>query len=95
MATFDELAKKIKTCKTKAELDDLRLPLVRFVPEGGDVQDFYKLQKMFRAQKVVSTHSGGRLSLQGSYSVNELSAIVEAAQQTLAPDAVPAGDTAQ
>jgi len=80
MATFDELARKIKACKTKAELDELRLPIVQFVPEGGEVEDFYKLQKMFRAQKVVATHSGGRLSLQGSYSADELSAIVDAAK---------------
>jgi hypothetical protein len=55
MATFDELKKKIKACKTHAELDELRLPLVRFVPEGGEVDDFYKLQKMFRSQKVVAS----------------------------------------
>lgn len=52
MATFDELKQKVKACKSKAELDDMRLPLVQFVPQGGSVEDFYKLQKMFKTQKI-------------------------------------------
>ena len=49
--TFDELKQGIKACKTKDELDEMRLPIVRFVPDGGSTDDFYKLQKIFRTQK--------------------------------------------
>ncbi len=48
---FNELSENIRKCKNKIELDDMRMPLVRFVPNGGSVDDFYKLQKLFRKQK--------------------------------------------
>ncbi len=48
---FDKLLEGILKCKTKDELDEMRMPLVRFVPSGGSVDDFYKLQKKFRTQK--------------------------------------------
>ena len=50
---FNELELKIRTCKTKEELDDLRMLLVEFVPKKrGSVDEFYKLQKTFRTQKI-------------------------------------------
>ena len=51
MAIFDKLKNGIRKCKTKQDLDEMRLPLVRFVPNGGTVEGFYKLQKLFRTQK--------------------------------------------
>jgi hypothetical protein len=52
MITFDVLKQAIKNCKTKIELDNLRLSILEFVPLGGTVDDFYKLQKLFRTQKI-------------------------------------------
>lgn len=50
---FKEMKSKIRNCKTKSELDDLRMPMVEFVPKKhGNVEEFYKLQKTFRTQKI-------------------------------------------
>lgn len=51
MATFEELKENIRKCKTKQELDEMRMPLVKFPKNDGTVEDFYKLQKIFRTQK--------------------------------------------
>ena len=52
--SFEELKLKIKSCKTRKELDNLRLPLLKFVDDGGAVDEFYKLQKMFITRKRVT-----------------------------------------
>ena len=49
--TFKELKEKIKACKTRKELDALRPEMLVFVPNGGDVNDFEKLQRIFHNQK--------------------------------------------
>ena len=51
MPNFEELKQSIRECKTKQELDEMRLPLVRHPKNGGTVDEFYKLQKLFRTQK--------------------------------------------
>ena len=51
MASYEELKQSIRGCKTKQELDNMRLPLVQHPKSGGTVEEFYKLQKLFRTQK--------------------------------------------
>ena len=51
MPSFEELKQSIRECKTKSELDELRLPLVQHPKSDGTVNEFYKLQKLFRTQK--------------------------------------------
>jgi hypothetical protein len=51
MTSFEELRQSIRGCKTKQELDEMRLPLVRHPKSGGTIDEFYKLQKVFRTQK--------------------------------------------
>lgn len=48
---FEKLKQNIRKCKTKQELDETRIPLVQFPMNGGTVEGFYKLQKLFRTQK--------------------------------------------
>ncbi len=51
MPRFEELRQSIRECRTKQELDEIRLPLVQHPKKGGTVDEFYKLQKLFRTQK--------------------------------------------
>lgn len=52
MANFEELKQSIRKCKNKQELDEMRLPLIQFPNKnGGTVEGFHKLQKLFRTQK--------------------------------------------
>ena len=51
MPSFEELKQSIRECITKQELDQMRLPLVQHPKSGGTVDEFYKLQKLFRTQK--------------------------------------------
>ncbi len=48
MPRFEELRQSIRECRTKQELDEIRLPLVQHPKRGGTVDEFYKLQKLFR-----------------------------------------------
>ena len=47
MPTLD----KASSLKNKQELDAMRIPLVTFPKNSGTVDEFYKLQKLFRTQK--------------------------------------------
>ncbi len=51
MDKCEEIEKDIRRCKTKQELDEMRLPLVQYPKNGGTIEEFYKLQKLFRTQK--------------------------------------------
>jgi len=51
MPNFEELRQSIRECRTKEELDEMRLPLVQHPHNVGTVDEFYKLQKLFRTQK--------------------------------------------
>ena len=51
MSRFEDLKQGIKNCKTKQELDEMRMPLVQHPRKGGTVDEFYSLQKVFRTQK--------------------------------------------
>lgn len=51
MNKYEEIVKDIRKCKTKQELDGMRMPLVKYPNNGGTIEEFYKLQKLFRTQK--------------------------------------------
>ena len=52
MSALDDLKLKIKQCKTKKELDNLRLPIIQFARTSEGLPDgFYQLQKIFKTQK--------------------------------------------
>jgi len=56
--TFNELKQKLLACKTKAELDAMRLPIVAHVNSGGTAEEFEKLQAIFKTKKNSIARSG-------------------------------------
>ena len=51
MNQYEKIENNIIKCKTRQELDEMRMPLVKYPNNGGSSKEFYKLQKLFRKQK--------------------------------------------